>query len=75
YSHGYLPRIDYIETGRGSVRANTEDEFVESLIWSVHTLDDEQQSKARQYYREVIIGQNRPPRPVNWAFIGWETSL
>lgn len=75
YSHGYLPRIDYIETGRGSVRANTEDEFVESLIWSVHTLDDEQQSKARQYFREVIVGQNRPPRMVNWAFIGWETAL
>lgn len=75
YSHGHLPRVDYIETGRGSVRANTEDEFVESLIWSVHELSDEQKAKARQYFREVIVGQNRPPRAVNWAFIGWETSL
>ena len=75
YQNGYLPRVDYIETGRVSVRANTEDEFIESLIWSVHELDDEQQTNARQYFREVIVGQSRPPRAVNWAFIGWETSL
>ncbi|MBD3798967.1 class I SAM-dependent methyltransferase [Sulfuricurvum sp.] len=75
YSHGYLPRIDYIETGRGSIRANTEDEFIESLLWSVHELDEEQKNKARQYYRDVIVVQNHHPRAVNWAFIGWETSL
>jgi SAM-dependent methyltransferase len=75
YSQGYLPRIDYIETGRGSVRAGNEEEFVESLIWSVHELNDEQKTKARQYYRDVIVAQNRPPRSVNWAFIGWETSI
>ena len=74
YAHGYLPRVDYIETGRGSVRSNTEEEVVESLIWSVHTLDEEQQHKARQYHREIVVAQNRPPRAVNWAFIGWETS-
>lgn len=74
YSHGYLPRIDYIETGRGSVRSGTEDEFVESLIWSIGSLEEEQQAKAREYYREVIIAQNRPPRSVNWAFIAWETA-
>lgn len=75
YTHGYLPRIDYIETGRGSVRSGTEDEFVESLIWSVHELTEEQKAKARQYYRDVIVAQNRPPRSVNWAFISWETTL
>ena len=75
YAQGYLPRIDYIETGRGSVRAGNEDEFVQSLIWSLHELSDEQEAKAREYYRDVIIAQNRPPRSVNWAFIGWETSI
>ncbi|MCX6062298.1 MAG: class I SAM-dependent methyltransferase [Campylobacterales bacterium] len=74
YSQGFLPRVDYIETGRGSVRSGTEEEFVESLIWSVHDLNEEQQLNAREYYREVIVEQNRPPRAVNWAFIGWETA-
>jgi len=74
YAQGYLPTVDYIETGRGSVRSANEDEFVESLIWSVHHLDEEQQAKARRYYRDVIVGQNRPVRSVNWAFIGWEAN-
>ncbi len=73
YSHGYLPRIDYIETGRGSVRAGSEEEFVQSLVWSVGSLDEEHQRKAGEYYQKVIIAQNRPPRAVNWAFISWET--
>ncbi|MFY9143028.1 class I SAM-dependent methyltransferase [Sulfuricurvum sp.] len=74
YSQGYLPRIDYIETGRGSVRIGSEDEFVESLIWSIGSLEEEHQRKAREYYKEVIIAQNSQPRAVNWAFIGWETA-
>lgn len=74
YGRGYLPRIDYIETGRGSVRSGSEEEFVQSLIWSVGSLDEEHQRKAREYYHEVIVAQNRPPRPVNWAFIAWETN-
>ncbi|MBN2870360.1 MAG: methyltransferase domain-containing protein [Campylobacterales bacterium] len=74
YSRGYLPRIDYIETGRGSVRSGTKDEFVESLIWSIGSLDEAQQAKAREYYETIVVGENRPPRPVNWAFISWETS-
>lgn len=75
YSQGFLPRVDYIETGRGSVRSGSEEEFVESLIWSIGSLEEEQQKKAREYYRDVIVGQNRSPRSVNWAFIGWNTTL
>lgn len=73
YSHGYFPRIDYITTGRGSVRAANADEFVESLNWSVGGLDETQIAKAREYYEQVVVGQNRPPKPVQWAFIAWET--
>lgn len=74
YGRGYLPRIDYITTGRGSVRAGNADEFVESLRWSVGALEETQIAKARDYYDRVIVEQNRPPKPVRWAFIGWETS-
>lgn len=74
YQYGYLPRIDYIATERGSLRYASADQFIESLIWSVHNLDEEQQAKARDYYEKVIIDQNRPPKPFTWAFISWETS-
>ena len=74
YKAGFLPRVDYIETGRGSVRAGSEEEFVQSLIWSIGSLEKEQQDKAREYYNRIVVGENRPPRPVHWAFIAWETS-
>jgi cyclopropane fatty-acyl-phospholipid synthase-like methyltransferase len=74
YQKGYLPTIDYIRTPRGSIRAGSADEFVQSLIWSVHHLDEEQQAKAREYYENVISRQNRAPGGFNWAFIGWETA-
>ncbi len=74
YKAGFLPRVDYIETGRGSVRAGSEEEFVQSLIWSIGSLEKEQQDKAREYYNRIVVGENRPPRPVRWAFIAWETS-
>jgi len=74
YQKGYLPRIDYIQTPRGSVRAGSAYEFVQSLIWSVHHLNDEQQAKAREYYENVISKQNRAPSGFNWAFISWETA-
>lgn len=73
YSHGYLPRINYITTGRGSIRSATADEFVESLVWSLGGIDDEQQIKAREYYEHFIVGENRHPKPMQWAFIRWES--
>jgi cyclopropane fatty-acyl-phospholipid synthase-like methyltransferase len=74
YQNGYLPTIDYITTGRGSIRSNNVEEFIESLIWSLGGMDDEQQIKAIEYYERFILGENRHPKPMQWAFIGWETT-
>lgn len=74
YQNGYLPRIDYITTGRGSIRSGSANEFVESLTWSLGGIDEEQESKAREYYERFIAGENRRPKPMQWAFIGWETT-
>jgi SAM-dependent methyltransferase len=74
YQHGYLPTIDYITTGRGSIRSNNVQEFVESLTWSLGGIEEEQQIKAIEYYEHFVIGENRHPKPMQWAFIAWETS-
>lgn len=74
YQNGYLPTIDYITTNRGSIRSSSADEFVESLNWSLGQLDTKQLNKARDYYEEFIVGQNRHPKPMQWAFIGWKTA-
>ncbi len=74
YEMGYLPRVDYIEVPNGSVRDKSKDEFINSLIWSVHHLDDNQIELAKEYYDSVIVAQNRPIKPTNWAFISWNTA-
>ncbi|OHD95563.1 MAG: methyltransferase type 11, partial [Sulfurimonas sp. GWF2_37_8] len=50
YKDGYLPQIDYITSQKGSIKSSTADEFVESLIWSLGSLDEAQQNKAREYH-------------------------
>ncbi len=71
YPKGYLPKVDYIETQRGSIGVQSEEEFVTSLRWSLGALDDEQEHKARHYYNKVIAKEGRRPKPFNWAFISW----
>lgn len=75
YKEGYLPHIDYIETQRASIRFSSADEFVSSLIWSVHELDETQQQKAREYYERFIVTENLLPKPFTWAFISWGTKI
>lgn len=73
YQYGYLPKVDYIATERGNLRYGSASEFVESLIWSLGGLNEEQQAKAREYYALFIAKKDRIPKPFTWAFIGWKT--
>jgi len=74
YQKGYLPRVDYITSERGSVKSADAEAFVASLRWSLGSLDDVQEERARHYYDKIIAKQSRHPRPFDWAFIGWQTA-
>lgn len=72
YTQGLLAKVDYIETP-GSIKSQNEDEFVASLVWSLHGLTDVEEKKAREYYKNKVLSQNAHPKPFNWAFISWST--
>ncbi|MDD3835646.1 MAG: class I SAM-dependent methyltransferase [Sulfurimonas sp.] len=72
YKDGYFPYIDYIPTKDGSVKYSSADEFVTSLIWSLGSLDDAQQQKAREYYK-LHVKDNNAPKPSMWAFVAWSS--
>jgi SAM-dependent methyltransferase len=74
YKRGYLPSVDYIYTKRGNIKSSTQEEFVESLIWSLGGLDTTQQNLAREYYQQFIDKKNNHPKPFTWAFIKWSTT-
>jgi len=71
YKDGYLPQIDYIQTKEGSVKYSSDEEFVMSLIWSLGTLDEIQQEKAKEYYTLFIEEEKKYTKPSTWAFISW----
>lgn len=73
YKNGYLPYIDYIPTKDGSVKYSNADEFVASLIWSIGSLNEAQQQKAREYYKLHVEDNNNPPKPSLWAFVAWSS--
>jgi len=71
YQKGYLPRVDYIQTAGGSIKSGDPESFVASLRWSLGSLDDLQEHKARLYFDKIIAKTSYRPRPVHWAFVGW----
>jgi cyclopropane fatty-acyl-phospholipid synthase-like methyltransferase len=71
YKDGFLPQIDYITSQRGSIKSSTADEFVESLIWSLGSLDEAQQKRAREYHHLFIETNQNQPKPFTWTFIAW----
>jgi len=73
YKDGYLPQIDYITSQKGSIKSSNADEFVDSLIWSLGSLDEAQKSKAREYHYLFIEKNNKQVKPFTWAFIAWST--
>ena len=74
YKDGYLPSIDYIPTKDGSIKYANADEFVTSLIWSLGSLDDMQQQKAKEYFKLHIEESNNLPKPTMWAFVAWSST-
>lgn len=71
YKDGYLPKIDYIATKDGSVKYSNADEFVTSLIWSLGSLNDEQQEKAKEYFKLHVENRQDSLKPTFWAFVAW----
>mgnify|MGYP000439281744 CR=1 FL=1 len=72
YKNAYLPQIDYIATQKGSIKSSSAEEFVESLVWSLGSLNEAQKEKAREYYH-LYIANNIHPKPFMWAYISWST--
>jgi len=72
YTQGYLATVDYIET-QGSIKSQSEEQFVASVNWSLGGLDDPEQNRAREYYHSHVLEQDLHPKPFNWAFIAWRT--
>lgn len=74
YNMGYYPKIDYIKAPQNVNNYKNADEFIESLVWSVHHLDDSQIKKARQYFNEHSDSTKINQKAYDWAYISYKVS-
>ncbi len=73
YKDGYLPKIDYIYTNDGSVRHNSKEEFVNTLVWSLGGLDERQHELSCKFYDDFVVCEKYTKKPTVWAFISWSS--
>jgi SAM-dependent methyltransferase len=53
--------------------ANSEEEYVQSIKWSLDGISEEEEKNAREFYRKCLKGGNVPPlRDERWALIFWQ---
>jgi len=75
YDAGYISSVDYLPGKSGSLRYTDENHFVNSLIWSLGSLNKEQIEKAKEYYRRFLEKNIKEPKETLWAFISWDTKI
>ncbi len=73
YKNNYLAKVDYIYTNDGSVKYTSRDEFVQTLVWSLGELNEEQQELSCRFYDDFIVCQKYQKKPTIWAFLSWST--
>ena len=70
---GIFAKVDFLDTEGGSVRWGGEDEFVQTLGWSLGGLSEHESERAVEYFRTFISACPLfEPPPFRWAFISWE---
>lgn len=71
YKMGYLAEVSYLGAEAGSLRYSSEEAFVNSLVWSLDSLSEEQKQKAREFYCSFVECGKFEPKPTVWAMIKW----
>lgn len=73
YQMGIYAKVDFIDPKNDGYKIDTEDEFIASLTWSSSGLNQDEESKAREYYKECKkIGKEPAHRNNAWAVIYWD---
>lgn len=73
YSMGIYAKVDFIDPKNDGYNIDTEDDFVASLSWSGSGLNELEEAKARDYFKECKKQGIDPAHRNNaWAVIYWE---
>lgn len=73
YSMGINAKVEFITpNGSACTEVMDEEEYIQSLSWSLDGISDDEAQKAKEFYKKCIEdGINPPLRDNRWAFISW----
>ncbi|MFT7003054.1 MAG: SAM-dependent methyltransferase [Sulfurimonas sp.] len=74
YKMGIYAEVKLIEPKESAcVVVENEQEYVQSISWSLDGISDEETQKAKDFYNKCIKDCKKPPlRDSRWAFISWK---
>lgn len=74
HSMGIYAKVDFIETKSSKFDTLDEDEFIQSLKWSLGNLSKKEERILREYFNTTYKNK-KEKESLTWAFISWQKSL
>lgn len=72
YSMGITASVNFLKSeGRSSMYSDI-DNFVQSVVWSLGELSNDEENRLKHYYENITKEQKRKNKYVYWALISWE---
>ncbi len=74
HSMGIYAKVDFIETKSSKFDTLDEDEFIQSLKWSLGEISKKEEKILREYFNTTYKNK-KEKESLTWAFISWQKSL
>lgn len=72
YNMGIYARVDFLPSEGKGLNWKSEEEFVQSVRWSLGELSADEVQRLRAYYHKRAEIKQLGDRPVTWVLISWE---
>ena len=73
HTMGIFAKVDFIETKSSKFDTLDEDEFIQSLKWSLGEISKKEEKILREYFNTTYKNK-KAKESLTWAFISWEKS-
>jgi SAM-dependent methyltransferase len=74
HSMGIFAKVDFIKTNSSKFDTLDEDEFIQSLKWSLGNLSKKEEKILREYFNTTYKNK-KDKESLTWAFISWEKKV
>ncbi|RBQ28628.1 class I SAM-dependent methyltransferase [Aliarcobacter vitoriensis] len=74
HSMGIFAKVDFIKTNSSKFDTPNEDDFIQSLKWSLGDMSKKEEKILREYFNTTYKNK-KSKETITWAFISWEKEV